>query len=123
MGLNDIGKFKDTSTFELKHPASLEVLDNNDGSPMTITILGPYSKERKKVDYEVGKDRLNSDGDFFDFMEELAIRCTVDWKITLDDDKGLEEFSEDVVRQVYKDHPWIVSQVQTALGDASSFLE
>jgi hypothetical protein len=132
MGLNSIGVVKDTTDVELVHPKTGEVLTNDDGSPMVITVHGPYSKHYKSVTHAQQNKRLmkaqRMGGKMNLTAEELEtsamdllVKCTADWKITLD--KGLEKFSEDKVRQVYTEMPWVRDQVEAVFGDTRAFLD
>jgi hypothetical protein len=132
MGLNSIGAVKDTTDVELVHPKTGEVLTNDDGSPMVITVHGPYSKNYKSVIHAQQNKRLmkaqRMGGKMTLTAEELEasamdllVKCTADWKITLD--KGLEKFSEEKVRQVYTDMPWVRDQVEAVFGDTRAFLD
>ena len=130
MGLNDIGKVKDTTEVELVHPRSGETLGNEDGSPMTITVYGPYSSHYKAVSHAQQNARLakaqRMGGKMSLTAEELEassldllVKCTESWNITLD--KKPEEFSQDKARQVYTEHPWVREQVESVFGDNRAF--
>ena len=132
MGLNDIGKVKETTNVELLHPATGEVLLNDDGTPMTITVHGPYSSTYKAISHAQQNKRLmkaqRTGGKFNLSAEEieassldLLVKCTEGWCLTLD--KKPEEFSQDKARQVYLDHPWVREQVDAVFGDTRAFLE
>ena len=131
MGLNDIGKVKETTDVELLHPATGEVLLNDDGTPMTITVHGPYSSTYKAVSHAQQNKRLmkaqRTGGKLNLSAEEieassldLLVKCTEGWSLTLD--KEPEEFSQDKARQVYLDHPWVREQVDAVFGDTRAFL-
>jgi hypothetical protein len=132
MGLNDIGVVKDTTDVELVHPKTGEILTNDDGTPMTITVYGPYSSTYKAITHAQQNKRLMKAQRMGGKMSltaeeleastmELLVKCTADWKITLD--KGLEKFSEEKVRQVYTDMPWVRDQVEAVFGDTRAFLD
>jgi len=132
MGLKDIGAVKDTTDVELVHPKTGEVLTNDDDSPMVITVHGPYSSHYKAVTHAQQNKRLTKaqrmGGKMTLTAEELEassldllVKCTADWKITLD--KGLEKFSEDKVRQVYAEYPWVREQIDAVFGDTRAFLD
>jgi len=131
MGLNDIGKVKETTDVELLHPATGEVLLNDDGTPMTITVHGPYSSTYKAVSHAQQNKRLmkaqRTGGKLNLSAEEieassldLLVKCTESWNLTLD--KKPEDFSQDKARQVYLDHPWVREQVDAVFGDTRAFL-
>jgi len=131
MGLNKVGVVKDTTDVELVHPMSGEVLTNDDGSSMTITVYGPYSDFYKKTMHAQQNKRLakaqRMGGKMNLTAEELEagaldllVKCTKGWKITLDE--GLEKFSEAKVREVYAELPWVRDQVEAVMGDTRAFL-
>jgi len=132
MGLNDIGKVKETSDVELTHPATGEVLLNDDGTPMTITVHGPYSSTYKSISHAQQNKRLmkaqRTGGKMSLSAEEieassldLLVKCTESWNLTLD--KEPEGFSQDKARQVYLDYPWVREQVDAVFGDTRAFLD
>jgi len=132
MGLNNIGKVKETTDVELVHPSTGETLLNDDGTPMSITVHGPYSSTYKSVTHNQQNKRLmkaqRTGGKISLTAEELEagslellVKCTENWKITLDE--GLEEFSQDKARQVYLDYPWVREQVDAVFGDTRAFLD
>lgn len=132
MGLNDIGKVKETTDVELVHPATGETLLNDDKTPMTITVHGPYSSTYKAVSHNQQNKRLmkaqRTGGKLNLTAEEieassldLLVKCTEGWNLTLD--KKPEEFNQDKARQVYIDHPWVREQVDAVFGDTRAFLD
>lgn len=132
MGLNSIGVVKDTTDVELVHPKTGEVLTNDDGSPMTITVHGPYSGHYKAVSHAQQNARLmkaqRMGGKMSLTAEELEssaldllVKCTAGWNITLDDEP--EEFSQDKAREVYTKHPWVRDQIDGVFGDTRAFLD
>lgn len=131
MGLNDIGKIKDTTDVELMHPTTGETLLNDDGTPMTITVHGPYSSTYKSVSHNQQNKRLmkaqrtggklNLTAEELEASSlELLVKCTDGWALTLD--KKPEDFSQDKARQVYMEHPWVREQVDAVFGDTRAFL-
>jgi len=132
MSLLSIGKTKDTTDVMLYHPVSGEALLNDDGSHMSITIHGPYSKQYKKVSHEQQNRRLvkaqRSGGKLNLTAEEIEassleilVKCVAGWNVTLT--KGVEEFSEEKVRSTFEALPWVREQVDAAFGDTRAFLE
>ena len=132
MGLKAIGSVKDTTDVEIVHPATGEVLLNDDGTPMTITVYGPYSSTYKSVSHAQQNKRLmkaqRTGGKLNLSAEEieassldLLVKCTADWNITLDDKP--ENFSQDKAREVYKEYPWVRDQIDAVFGDTRAFLE
>lgn len=134
MGLKNVGTVKDTTDIELTHPATGETLLNDDGSTMTVTVHGPYSATYRKVNHDQQNKRLmkaqRTGGKVNLTAEELEasglellVKCTADWKITLEDGKGIEPFSHDAAREVYKEYPWLREQIDAVFGDTRAFLE
>lgn len=132
MSLLSIGKTKDTTDVLLYHPDNGEALLNDDGSQMSITIYGPYSKRYKQISHEQQNRRLTkaqrSGGKLNLTAEEIEassleilIKCVVDWNVTLTE--GVEEFSEEKVRYIFEARPWVREQVDAAFGDTRAFLE
>lgn len=131
MGLNSVGTVKETATIELYDPATSETLLNADGTPMTITFHGPYSKKYKAVSNAQQNRRLmkvqRTGGKMNMTAEEieagnldLLVKCVESWNLSLDAEK--EPFSEAKVREVFTDMPWVKEQVDTAFGNTAAFL-
>jgi len=132
MGLKDIGTVKETTDVELLHPATGEVLLNDDGTAMTITVHGQYSSTYKAVSHAQqnkrlmkaqrtgGKMNLNAE-ELEAAAMDLLVKCTAGWNITLD--KKPEDFSHDKVRHVYQEYPWVREQIDAVFGDTRAFLD
>ena len=132
MGLRDIGAVKDTTDVELYHPATAELLLNADKTPMTITVHGPYSEKFKAVQRAQMNRRLaraqragrsteiKAEQVEAETLEQL-LKCVEAWNITVKDEP--EPFSEDNVRAVFDEFPWVREQVEAAFGDARAFLD
>jgi hypothetical protein len=132
MGIKEIGSPKDTTDVKLVNPEDGEFLRNDDGTVMTITIHGPYSKRYKQVSNEQQNNRLvraqRTGGKMSLTAEEieassleLLVRCTESWNITVDND--IEPFSEDRVREIYTIYPWIREEVEMVFNDTRAFLQ
>lgn len=132
MGLNDIGRMKDTTEVELVDPSSGEIVRNADSSPMTITVYGPYSSHYKSVSNAQQNRRLmkaqRMGGKINITAEEieasgldLLVKCTVGWNLSLDEKP--EKFTPEKAREVYIAHPWVREQVDAVFGDTRAFLE
>ncbi len=132
MGLRKIAKVEDTTIITLVDPDDLETpLTNADGSPMTITVLGPFSKKYKELNFKVQNKRLKhvqrTGGRMQVSAEELAassrevlVGCVVDWNITVEDEP--EPFTHEAVAKVFEEFPWVASQVDAAVGNELNFL-
>lgn len=131
MDLMNIGKTKETTDVTLYNPVNSEVLTNEDGSEMTITVHGPYSKKYKSIAHAQQNRRLQkaqrTGGKLNLSAEEieasaldLLIKCVDGWNITLGGEKP--DCTEAKVREVFEALPWVREQVDAALGDAQAFL-
>lgn len=131
MDLMNIGKTKETTDVTLYNPITSEILLNEDGSEMTITVHGPYSKKYKSIAHAQQNRRLQkaqrTGGKLNLSAEEieaaaldLLIKCVDGWKITLGGEQP--DCTEAKVREVFTELPWVREQVDAALGDAQAFL-
>jgi len=132
MDLSNIGKSKETSTVVLYDPRNSEILTNEDGTEMTITIHGPYSAKYKSISHAQQNRRLQkaqrTGGKLNLTAQEieasaldLLVKCVTEWSITLD--KTNPDCTEAKVKEVFTDYPWIREQVDAGLGDVQAFLE
>ena len=132
MDLMNIGKTKETTDVTLYNPVNSEVLTNEDGSEMTVTVHGPYSKKYKAISHAQQNRRLQkaqrTGGKLNLSAEEieasaldLLIKCVVGWSITLGGERP--DCTEAKVREVFEALPWVREQVDAALGDAQAFLD
>lgn len=131
MDLMNIGKIKETTDVTLYNPITSEILLNEDGSDMTITVHGPYSKKYKSIAHAQQNRRLQkaqrTGGKLNLSAEEieaaaldLLIKCVDGWNITLGGEQP--DCTEAKVREVFTELPWVREQVDAALGDAQAFL-
>ena len=131
MDLMNIGKTKETTDVTLYNPINSEILLNEDGSEMTITVHGPYSKKYKSIAHAQQNRRLQkaqrTGGKLNLSAEEieaaaldLLIKCVDGWNITLGGEQP--DCTEAKVREVFTELPWVREQVDSALGDAQAFL-
>ena len=132
MDLMNIGTTKETTNVTLYNPVNSEILTNEDGSEMTITVHGPYSKKYKTISHAQQNRRLmkaqRTGGKLNLTAEEieasgldLLVKCVDGWDITLAGEKP--ECKEAKVREVFEKLPWVREQVDAALGDAQAFLD
>jgi len=126
-----IGKTKETTDVTLYNPITSEVLTNDDGSEMTVTVHGPYSSKYKAISHQQQNRRLQkaqrTGGKLNMTAEEieasgldLLVKCVEDWNITLGGDKPA--CTESKVREVFTELPWLREQIDSAIGDTQSFL-
>lgn len=131
MSLRSVGKIKDTTVVTIRHPDPKDNLVNPDGTPMTVTIHGPYSKRYKQVMRDqqqrmaesAAGGAINMSQDELDtFTDELMVSCIEDWDMTLDGEERLP-FDTDTARAVFDEFPWLKDQVNLAFGNVARFLD
>ena len=132
MDLMNIGTTKETTDVVLYNPVNSEVLRNEDGSEMTITVHGPYSKKYKAISHAQQNRRLQkaqrTGGKLNLTAEEieasaldLLVKCVEAWNVTIGGEQPAA--TEAKVREVFEKLPWVREQVDAALGDAQAFLD
>ena len=130
MDLGNLIPKEDTTTFEVKHPLSGEVLVKDSGDPMTITAYLPHSKEYKAVVHAQTNARIQrsqknkglyTSEEIEEATLDLVVKTTKDWNIQLD---GKEpKFSVDICKDVYDKLPWVRAQVLQAQEDYNGFFK
>lgn len=131
MDLMNIGTTKDTTDVVLYNPVNSEILLNDDGSEMTVTVHGPYSSKYKSISHNQQNRRLmkaqRTGGKLNLTAEEiessaldLLVKCVDGWNITVGGEKP--ECTEAKVRELFETLPWVREQVDAAIGDAQAFL-
>lgn len=127
MGLNAVGKVKQTTTVTLTDPETRKPLPGPKGKPMTVVLHGPYSK-RYKAAVRAEQHRLvqegsaPADGAADTFGTAVLIACIESWNVSLEGDDVLP-CTPETIRQVFDEHPWVQTQIETAFGSAASFLD
>lgn len=131
MDLMDLTPKSNDIVVTLKHPFTEEILKNDDGSAMTITVYATHSKEYKKVVHAIANKRIkdaknNKSADFT--MEELEeatldtiVKVTKDWNLTYNGSSP--KLDEAVAREVYENVFWIKPQVEAALETSLDFMK
>jgi len=115
----------------LKHPATGEVLKNEDGSDMTITVFAPYSKEYKKVLHEMTNKRLKklqgkgAKEITAEELDEISLdslaKTTKEWNITFSGEKPKLSLAK--AREIYERVFWIKAQIEEASEEALGFMK
>jgi hypothetical protein len=113
----------------VRHPATDEVLLDDKGNPITITLVGidhpTYRKaQRQALDRRLAKgnrSKLTAAGIEEDSID-VAVRCTTAWSGITVDGKALPCSAENA-RTVYKRLPWLFEQVDKFVGDRANFLK
>lgn len=134
MSLRDVGTVKDTTVITLRHPDPRKPNPvNADGTPMTVTMHGPYSARYKAAlrekqqawladaDRSTGSMTLSPD-EIEESTRAMLVACIETWDITLDGPDKLP-FSADAARQVFDEFPWVFEQLAAAAGNVSNFLD
>lgn len=115
---------------QLLHPVDREPLLQEDGTPITIKLLGSDSKAYREISREISRKRMNSmarsrnkDVDFTPTVEQacdILSACTVGWKGVIVNGEKLK-FSKEEAYKLYHAHSWIRDQVDLFIGDRANF--
>ena len=129
MDLKDLTPNLDDIVVDLKHPATGDVLKNDDGTNMTITIFAPHSKEYKKAQHEQISKRLkkaqkskSQDVDYSDIEEatlEVLAKTTKAWDITYGGEKPKLTVAK--AKDLYEEVFWIKNQIEEVVNDSLDF--
>jgi hypothetical protein len=121
----------DTIVVEIKYPGTEELLTQDDGKPMTITVYAPHSSVYKTVVHEQTNKRIQkaAKGKKITFTAEelesatleMLAKTTKDWDIQLN--KKSPKFSVAEAMELYNKLPWLKQQVLEAQEDYSAFLK
>ena len=131
MDLKDLTPNLDDVVVEIKHPTTGDVLKNDDGTDMTITILAPHSKEYKKAQHEQISKRLkkaqnskSQDVDYSDIEEatlEVLSKTTKAWDITYGGEKP--KLTPAKAKDLYEEVFWIRNQIEEVVTDSLDFMK
>lgn len=129
MDLKDLTPNLDDVVIEIKHPTTGDLLKNDDGTSMTITILAPHSKEYKKAQHEQITKRLkkaqkskSQEVDYSDIEEatlEVLSKTTKSWDITYGGEKPKLTVSK--AKELYEEVFWIRNQIEEVVTDTLDF--
>lgn len=119
-------------TLELKHPATGEVLVDDEGVTMTITVVGVDSDQFRKAERdfriraitlakkEGGSMTPEEQADYAEKeMLNRLVACTVDMHIQLSGE--IVSHSPTKTAEIYHDYPWIKEQVEEAVNNRANF--
>ena len=119
----------DTVDVEIKSPVDQSVMKNEDGTPMTITMYLPHSKEYKAVRHDQTNRRIQASqkkgGNKVTAQEieaetiELLVKTTAGWNITYKEKQP--KFSEEVAKEIYEKAPFIAEQLFEGVAEAEVF--
>jgi len=129
MDLKDLTPTADIIVVEITHPTTGDILENEDGSAMTISRYAPHSKEYKSVlNKETDKKlKMSQAKKKFTFTADdlektnlhLLSKTTFDWNITFGGE--MPKFSIDAARDLYEEVFWIRDQLEEAESDYLDF--
>jgi hypothetical protein len=130
MDLRDLTPKSDTIEVELKHPITGEALNNEDGTPMTITLHATHSKEYKSVMHEQTNRRLKLAGatgkvditseELEENTLEVLSKATKSWDLTFDAEKP--ELTLDTAKKLYTEVFWIKDQLDEGISNSVGFM-
>ena len=131
MDLLDLTPKSDEIVVTIKHPATGEVLKNEDKSDMTITIHAPHSKEYKKVIHEVtnkrlkkmqqkGKNEITAEEIEEATLETLS-KTTKEWNITYGGE--VPKLTVAKAKEIYDSVFWIKAQIEEATESSLDFMK
>lgn len=106
-------------------------LFNADGTPMTITVMSPYSKDFKKAVSELSDKRIQeaakkkktkvSMAEAEEIVIETLAVTTRSWNITWGGEKP--DFNVDLAKTIYEDAFWIRNLVEDARDKTLDFMK
>jgi len=92
-------------------------------TPVTITVVGTYSKRYRKAMDAKAEKRLQQRADMDTIREDamdVTAQCVTEWQGIFHDGAPLECNKANVLR-VLKAAPWVREQVETAMDDHAGF--
>lgn len=127
MDLADIKPKSDEIVVTLKHPATDEVIKNDDGTDMTITLHAPHTKEYRKAMYSASTERLKdkkddlTPDDYESIGVEVLVRVTKTWNITWNEKKPKATPAK--IKEVYSSSGafWIINDLQSEVQGFEAF--
>ena len=131
MDLLDLTPKSDDIVVTIKHPASGEVLKNEDNTDMTVTVYAPHSKEYKKVIHEMtnkrlekmqakGNNKITAEEIEEATLETLA-KTTKEWNITYGGE--VPKLSVAKAKEIYDSVFWIKAQIEEAIESSLDFMK
>jgi len=104
-------------------------IENDDGTPMTIEVFAPYTKEYKAVVHEQANNRIKkmqknrkdylTAEELYQAQHDLYVKISVNWDITWEGKKP--KFSKELASQIYEEVFWVKDKIQEALDDSVDF--
>jgi hypothetical protein len=109
----------------LRHPVTDEDLTADDGTPMTITLLGSDSGKFKRAFGDLrkkaqGRKGAASDAEIERNTVNILVSVTTGWSGIVWEGKPLG-FSEENAKMLFTARPWIRDQMDAFMADRSNF--
>ena len=124
MDLMDLKPKSDVVVTTLTHPNTGEVLTNDSGTDMTITVYANHSKEykaalHKQQDKRIAAVQKGNESNISSAQLEkdvitLLATITKEWDITYN--KETPKLNEATAKSLYEDVFWLKDQVESALN-------
>ena len=116
----------------LKKPDGTELpITNEDGTPMTITVMAPFDKRSKEIVSRLNEERIAiatkkgdkkiSLNDAEETFIKTLVETTVDWNITWGGEKPV--FNKELAKDVYEKAFWIRTLVEEAKAKTLDFMQ
>ncbi len=131
MDLKELTPNLDDIVVPVKHPVTGEVLKNDDGTEMTITLLAPHSKEYKKAQHDQIAKRLqksqkngSQELDYSDIEQatlEVLSKTTKAWDITFDGEKPKLTVAK--AKSLYEEVFWLKNQLEEEVSSSLDFMK
>jgi len=102
---------------KLLHPATGEVMKNEDGKEWVINVAGTDSDRWKSAVRATARKRGRNDDD----VSETLAALVVGWKNLILNKEPLK-FTPQAAIKLLNDYPWIRDQVNTFASDRANFL-
>ena len=128
MDLMDLKPKTDVIEVILKHPSTGDVLTNENGNEMSVTVYAQYSKEYRAAMHEQQDRRLEKmqskssakygAADLERDSIDLLCKITKEWDITY----GGETPKLTKAKEVYTEVFWLRNQVEEALAESVDFI-
>lgn len=122
----DLKKFvPETDTLEVALKYKGEVLENDDGTPMTIEVYLPHSKKYREVRHgqadkmiEEKRERLKS-AEAEEMGLDFLSKTTKSWNITFDGKKP--KFTPAKAKEIYEFLPWVAELLLSEVEKSRAF--
>lgn len=113
------------ATLEIRHPVTDEVLRDDAGNPLTITLMGADSRTFKRAVNDIqmassARKKVSAAEVERNTVDALA-RATVGWSDNWTWGGKPFAFSAENCRKLYAERTWVRSQVDEFVADRSQF--